>query len=154
MPISCDKDWIDLVAALSIPVIATIAAYVAWQQWKINERRLKHELFDRNFKVYDAILRFIGSVMASGKANDEHLSEFNRETRAAKFLLDDEIVQLIDELYEKAIDLQTYDAELEGLPVGSERSRLVKQRSEIKKWIYRQFGELDRRFEKTLALRH
>lgn len=148
-----DKDWIELISALSIPVIATIAAYVAWQQWKINERRLKHELFDRNFKVYDAILRFIGSVMVNGKAKDEHLSEFQRETRAAKFLLDDGVVSLIDELYEKTVDLQTLDAELEGLPVGEKRSRLVKKRSEIKKWLYRQTGELDRRFEKTLALR-
>lgn len=152
MSIPCEKDWIDIVAAVSIPVIAIIAAYIAWQQWKVNERRLKHELFDRNFLVYEAILEFIGSIVRSGEAKDENLYNFNKKTKAAKFLLGEDISEFINKIYNKAIDLQTLDAELEGLPVGDERSRIVRERGEIKKWIYHQFGELDEKFEKILGL--
>jgi hypothetical protein len=152
LSIPCEKDLIDIVAALSIPVIALIAAYIAWQQWRVNERRLKHELFDRNFLVYEAILKFIGSVVTSGKAKDENLYNFNQDTRAAKFLLGDDVSAFIIKIYNKAIDLQTLDAELEGLPVGEERTRIVRERGEIKKWIYHQFGELDNKFEHVLGL--
>lgn len=152
MSIACEKDWIDFISAVSIPVIAIIASYVAWQQWRVNERRLKHELFDRNFLVYESILKFIGSIVTSGKAKDENLYNFNKETRAAKFLLGEDIKEFIDDIYNKAIDLQTLDAELEGLPIGDERTRIVKERRDIKKWIYRQFGLLDKKFEHMLGL--
>lgn len=152
MSIPCEKDWIDIVAAVSIPVIAIIAAYIAWQQRKVNERRLKHELFGRNFLVYEAILDFIGSIVTSGEAKDENLYNFNKKTKAAKFLLGEDISEFINKIYNKAIDLQTLDAELEGLPVGAERSRIVRERGEIKKWIYHQFGELDEKFKKILGL--
>lgn len=150
---TCEKDLIDIGSALAVPIIAFIAVYVAWRQWKLDQRRLRHELFDRNFRVYEAVLGFLGSVISSGKAKDEHLYRFRGETRAAKFLLGEDIHQLLDEIYEKAIDLQTLDAELEGVPVGEERTANVRKQGEIKKWLYRQFEEVDKRFESSLGLR-
>ncbi len=147
-----ERDWFDIISAFSIPLITIIAAYIAWQQWKVNERRLKHELFNRNFLVYEAILNFIGSIVASGKAKDANLYNFNKDTKVAKFLLGKDINKFINDIYEKSIDLQTLDAELEGLTAGEERIKKVRKRGEIKKWIYSQIGELDKKFEQTLVL--
>ena len=40
-------------------IVAGIVAYVAWQQWQINQNRLKMELFDRRYEIYESTINAI-----------------------------------------------------------------------------------------------
>ncbi len=93
--------------------------------------------------------------MTSGKAKDEEVFKFLVATREAKWLLNTDVATYLEkELYHKAIDLQTLQAELEGVPVGEERSANVKKQSDIKKWFIAQYEVLDEKFSPFLELQH
>jgi hypothetical protein len=69
--------------------------------------------------------------------------------------MDDDVAKYLgEELWNNAVQLQTCDAELEGLPVGEERTKLVHKRAELKKWFYAQYPVLDAKVEKFLKLTH
>ncbi|OJW41581.1 MAG: hypothetical protein BGO60_07510 [Thiobacillus sp. 65-1059] len=97
----------------------------------------------------------LASIMTSGKAKDEEAFKFLSATREAKWLLNNEVATYLEkELYHKAIDLQTLQAALEGVPVGEERSANVKKQAEIKKWFIAQYEVLDEKFSPFLELQH
>ena len=93
--------------------------------------------------------------MTSGKAKDNEVFKYMVATREAKWLLSAEIAEYLDkQLYNKAIDLQTLDAELEGVPVGDVRTKNVRAQTELKKWLMAQYPVLDEKFSPFLHLRH
>jgi len=51
------------------------------------------------------------------------------------------------------MELQTLDSELEGLPVGDERTRLVKAQREIKTWFEAQLQVIDAKFSPFLQMK-
>ena len=40
--------------ALLTPTIASIGAYIAWQQWKAYNLKLKLDRYDRRVRIYEA----------------------------------------------------------------------------------------------------
>lgn len=46
-----DASWIQIFKALLTPVVAILGVYIAYQQWRTNRTRLKHELFDRRYSM-------------------------------------------------------------------------------------------------------
>jgi|PlaIllAssembly_1097288.scaffolds.fasta_scaffold283843_2 hypothetical protein len=61
----CIEQVIEVSKALLTPVIAIVAAYVAWQQLKTNRRKLKLDLFEKRYTVFEKIGEFIGSILTS-----------------------------------------------------------------------------------------
>ena len=150
-----DPHWTTVLAALLTPTIAILGSIIAYRQWRIAQNKLKFDLFDRRFAVYDATRALLASIMTSGQAKQEEVYKFMAGTRTAKWLLNDDVAQYIDEvLWHKVVDLQTLQEELQGLPVGGERTRNVRAQSEIKKWLLDQFKVLDEKFAPFLSLSH
>jgi hypothetical protein len=150
-----DPHWTAYLSALLTPTVAILGALIAYRQWRLAQNKLKLDLFDRRYRVYEAARSFLASIMTSGKAGDDKLFEFNLATRDAKWLLDPPVANYLrTEIYDKAIDLQILDAELVGVGVGEERSRNVQAQAELKKWFMRQFDVLDDKFSPFLQLQH
>jgi len=148
---SYDPHWTAYLAALLTPTVAVLGSFIAYRQWRTAQNKLKHDLFERRFSVYDAARTLLASIMTSGKAKEEELFKFLSGTREAKWLLDKNIAEY---LYHKAIDLQCLASELEGLPIGDERSSNVRKQTEIKKWFLKQYEVLDEKFSPFLKLEH
>lgn len=53
MNLDVAQQWLDISKGLLTPLIAGIIGYVAWQQWKLNERKLKLELYDSRKRAYE-----------------------------------------------------------------------------------------------------
>ena len=150
-----EPHWTTYLAALLTPTIAVLGSFIAYRQWRTAQNKLKLDLFDRRFAVYDAARNLIASIMTSGKAKDEELYKFLSGTRSAKWLLDEDIDNYFEkELWKNAVELQALESELQGVPVGDERTNNVRRQSEIKKWILEQYKVLDAKFEKYLWLKH
>jgi hypothetical protein len=150
-----DCHWTQVLSALLTPTIAVLVAIIAYRQWRTAQNRLKLDLFDRRFAVYDAARNLLSSVMTSGKAKDDEMEKFLAHTREAKWFLNDEIAEYFDkEFWGRAVDLQTLDTELQALPVGDGRATNVKRQSEIKKWFRDQYKVLDEKFTPFLKVKH
>lgn len=152
---SCDPHWTNYLAALLTPTVAVLGSFIAYRQWRTAQSKLKFELFDRRFSVYEASRNLLASIMTSGKAKNEEVLKFLAATREAKWLLNDEVATYLEKvLYQKAIDLQRLQATLEVIPVGEERSASVNSQDEINEWFIAQYAVLDEKFSPFLELKH
>ncbi|MBI5886675.1 MAG: hypothetical protein HZB85_08890 [Deltaproteobacteria bacterium] len=104
--IVCQKDWIDIFSALLTPVIVVLGGYIALRQWLTSKDKLKFELYDKRYAVFENITGFIASILRSGSVTKGADIQFLRDTKQVVFLFDDKIKKLTDEMYRKAIDLE------------------------------------------------
>ncbi len=152
---TCDPHWTTYLSALLTPIVAVLGSLIAYRQWRLSQNKLKLDLFDRRFSVYEAARNLLASIMTSGKAKDEEIFKFMVATREAKWVLNAQVDEYLNkQLYHKALDLQTLSSELGGVPVGEERTSNVNRQSEIKKWFLAQYDVLDEHFSPFLQLEH
>jgi hypothetical protein len=141
--------------AITTAVVAFIVAIITLQQQLTNRARLRHELFDRRFVIYEKIATFLCEVLQAGRVPAGRETEFLRETNRAYFVFncDKDVQNLITEIYRHANALHALDATLIGL-VGSDRSSNVEKQRVIKEWFQTTFESLDKTFAKYLRLQH
>jgi phosphate/sulfate permease len=148
-----------IVSWLFTPIVAIVAAIFAWiiayRQWKTAQNRLKLDLFDRRFAVYDTVKSFLIRITNYEKITGEEFQKFLIGINEAKWLLNDEISNYLrQELLSKYNELRRIEVELESLPVGEEKSNLVENQSELNYWFRQQYHVLDQKFEPFLKLKH
>ena len=149
---ACEKDWLDILQGLLVPVIALLGAYIAWQQWNTNRHRLEHELFDRRFTLYEEVVKLFGNVLRRGSTKGVNILEFIEATKSAKFVFNPEVSKFLDQAILKFSDLETIEAELEGMAKGEERSALIRKRCEVRDWFHDELLVIDARFQKEMGL--
>ncbi|MFQ5687656.1 MAG: hypothetical protein ACE5GV_13460 [Candidatus Scalindua sp.] len=68
----------------------------------ISEEKLKLDLFEKRFKVYQATKDVIPIVTADETPNFEALEDFNNKTSEAVFLFDESLHDYLDDIYKNA----------------------------------------------------
>lgn len=96
---------VDIAKALLTPIIAIIAVYIAWQQWKTNQQKLNLERYDRRLHVYEEIRKILSIILRDAKANTDDLLKFRTSVSEADFLFGPEISEYIDEIYKHGLSL-------------------------------------------------
>ncbi len=137
----CEKDWIDVSTALLTPVVTVLGSIIAIQQWKINKKRLKHEIFDRKFFMFEATTKFINAVLKEVKVEDVDRHTFLSETKGALFIFKPEIVSYLDTVHKKALELTLY-----------QRKKDMKKENEIAQWFGSQLTEIDEIFKQHISI--
>ncbi|UCG54624.1 MAG: hypothetical protein JSV32_08635 [Dehalococcoidia bacterium] len=157
-----------LISTLALALITAFYAYITYRILKANQSMLRAiqdqsaaliqlEMYDRRLKVYDAISRFISETLQYGTTDNEKLIDMLRETKHAKFLFpkDDDIKEYIDLLYQKGLDLEYKEKELNSeskVCTQERREQLVEESRKLKDWIKSQFDTVDKKFGKHLQL--
>jgi hypothetical protein len=99
------------------PIIASGAAvYVAWKigqaqitlgrrqadtaelQAALANVRLKHDVFDRRYKIYETVFMFLIKIAQVNNISDEGIGKFVRGTSRAVFFFDQDVVDYLDHL--------------------------------------------------------
>lgn len=141
--------------AVATSTIALLVAIISWGQWITNRERLKHELFDRRYDIYEKVAAFLADVLQSGGIAAGRDTEFLRETKKGYFVFggDERVKNLISEIYKHAADLHALQAEAEDktLKPKDRHDNLEKQR-EIKQWCEVTLASLESMFGKYLKL--
>jgi hypothetical protein len=57
--------WLKYLSAIALLFLPVIGAIIAWKQMRIQDIALKHQLYDRRFKIYDATRDFLPSCINS-----------------------------------------------------------------------------------------
>lgn len=92
--------------------IATLAvgcavAFIAWQQWQLARNKLRLDLFDRRYKVYDATRKFLAIFARDYTFTDSQLGEFAADTSEAEFLFGSDVVDYLAQIRTGALDRRT-----------------------------------------------
>ncbi len=145
----------DIATATTIitTLVAVLVALITWSQWATNRARLRHELFDRRYEVYEQIAAFIAEILTSGRVPQGEPEGFRHRTKTAYFLFacDNDIKVLITEISQKAVELHALEATFDSLSGEERKSNLEAQRA-VKDWLKQTLDSLETRFEKYLKL--
>ena len=126
---------------LSIAVVV-----IAWQQWRVAQNKLRLDLFDRRYKVFDATRKFLAVIMRDATFQDSQLFEFYAGTSDAEFFFKAAVVDYLSQIRHRALDMRTGQQVYEHMPVGDERSRHVQAAHDQLLWLSEQITAMTKVF--------
>lgn len=141
-------------SALLTPVIAIVATYIAWQQWKTNQLKLYLDRYDRRLKIYEEVRQILSIIVRDAKASYHDLMQFKRAVSEADFLFGPEIPAYIDEIYQRGVKLQYWSGEYRDYtqpkPQGYDHQTICDGMHTELLWLSAQFDPSLQKFKKYL----
>ena len=142
-------------------LIAVIAVYIAWHQWKTNRNKLKLDIFDRRFAIYKKVEKAINLINSESNPDGilDDLRTFYHSTFVeAYFLFGEEIQDYISMIFDKGNKYWAQERILKSTQLNKKPhyDDAAAQASEIqlkeKEWFYAQNKLLAKKFEKYLCI--
>lgn len=152
---ACEKDWIDIFTALLTPTIAVFGAIIAYRQWRISQQKFRHDLYDRRFSVYTALLDLCGALLRDGKFDNQSYSAWLKASHQGYFLFDEELNQYFSEVTGKVQAYRSIEREMEKQCAKKDDARweeLSKKDIELNSWFEDQFDVARTKFSRFLRL--
>ncbi|VVE46040.1 hypothetical protein [Pandoraea terrigena] len=128
-----------LPAAFVAAVVAGIAAYIAYRQFRVAQAKLKLDLFERRYSIFEMVWGFT-SGLAQGNIPDwggEKWVAFTNRRPEIAFLFGRDISEYCDEINKKANELKVIDARIKRNG-GVLPPECVGANLELQKWFFEQ----------------
>ena len=132
-------------------IVGLAVTFIAWQQWKVSHAKLRLDLFDRRYKVYEATRKFLAEIISTATFSDSQLFTFYAGTSDAEFLFDSDVVEYLAQIRKRAVGMRTHQKLYEHLPVGDERSRHVQAEHDELLWLGDQVTAMTKTFTPYLG---
>ncbi len=153
----CIYQLIELFKGLLTPLVAVIALYIAYQQWKTNQHKVLLDKYDRRFRIYEEVMIFLKTIRKNRHPSDEELIAFRQNTLEADFLFKPDIREYLDKLHEQGNKLR-YLCEDEYKHMNQNTSNdynhdeTTQNMHDITKWLLNQFDDSKKKFREYLDL--
>lgn len=152
--------WLDYVKALGTPTAALVAATVtgsfAYKQWRTAQNKLKLDLFGKRFEVYEAGIQLIREIVSPSAGNGKRLTELTKETSGAKWLLNAQIAQHLDELMSRAWTRLAIERDLDehGILMEQREHEISEYQIDVQEFVSQERAKPDEKFDKFLHVEH
>lgn len=136
-------------------LIAIITILILYQQWKTNHYKYKLDLYDKRFKVYNALRKFLGLLLQKGIENvtQEEIREYNINIKESLFLFDKDIQDYLELINKKTIDFQHIHQTLVSSKTSVEGGKQALEIYEsLSNWFLAQLDESRNKFLKYLKI--
>lgn len=138
-------------------IIGLLAVYIAYQQYRTNQNKLRLDLYDKRFLVYTTFRNAILEIEKEGTISSKGLAEFFAKLNESDFLFKKDIIEYKNTFRNKLVRLRGAQNELEGLlhTFQTEENRHLWKKSanekvELALWFSKQHEEIKNRFGKYL----
>ena len=132
--------------SISNSIVGLAVAIIALQQWQVARNKLRLDLFDRRYKVFEATRLFLSVILSEATFSDAQLLEFYRGTSDTAFLFDQQFVDYLKEIAHRALDMRTHQTIWRTKQQGDERTRLIEAEHEQLQWLGDQIGAMTKVF--------
>jgi len=147
---------IEISKGLLTPLIAIVATYIAWQQWRTNRQKLNLERYDRRLRVYEEVRKILSIILRDANASTDDLLKFRTYVSEADFLFGSEIPEYINEIYKHGLNLwkwnQQYRDYTQEKPEGYDHNKVVEEMHNELTWLTEQFEPAKEMFKKYLDI--
>jgi hypothetical protein len=133
-------------------VAACIAGYIAWKQWKTAQDRLRLDMHQKRFVVYDAAKRLVNMTMIHGQLTAEDLGNFYDGIKGAEFLFDGETKVFLNKIGTMAIKAMNARARLQRQPDHPNADKIIDEEQDIVQFLMDQGPRLDSVFTRYLDI--
>lgn len=137
--------------ALTI-LIAIIALYVAYQQWRTNRYKVKMDLFEKRIQVYEVIRQSLIDMLKHVDISKTNHEELKKAVRYSKFLFDDTIKDFIQDLDDKYWEITKLHDKLNRREGNEEWEEISKRKDEIWNSITFSLEHLEEIFSENMKL--
>jgi hypothetical protein len=156
-----DCDLAGPIATIIAAVAAvSVTAYFAWHQKRIAEKqadiaseKLRHDLYERRYRVFDAVRKLLLEIARDRNASKDGLRAFLIATGEAVFLFDDDVTKHVEGIRDRAEELQSLNCDIDSKPADEPNPDAVKQRNEHVKWILSEVDPSVDKFKPYLKLK-
>lgn len=100
--------WTEYLKAVGPTLIALIVAYIAFQQWKLAQAKLRESLFDRRFEVFKDTQAFVSYILQKTKLPTDPFEAHERYTAfgvihlKSRFLFGKDMEEYLSEIYSRS----------------------------------------------------
>jgi hypothetical protein len=137
------------IATLFLTVAVVIIAAL---QWRVANNKLRLDLFDRRYKVYDATRKFLAAICREGKFTDSERFEFEVGTSDAEFFFGADVVNHLAKIRKQALHLRTTQQLLQQPNTSDEElSRYADAQEQDFLWLGDQLTEITKTFTAYLG---
>jgi hypothetical protein len=147
---------LDILKGLLTPVIAGIAVYIAYQQFRVNRRKFEFDRYEQRVNVYREVRTLLIRVQRDFKPEISELQTFITATAEADFLFGPEIPAYIDEIVKRGWTLRSANSQYRDFtqptPLGYDHNKIVSEMHGQETWFTEQIttGLAKERFRKYL----
>jgi hypothetical protein len=147
-------DYIASFLPIATFFLSVAVAIVALLQWFVARNKLRLDLFDRRYKVYEATQKFVDSINNDPAHVDSYLNDFNVGTSNAEFLFDSDVLNYIKLVRKRAVDMRTARVVYEAEQDSEERTRNVGKYEADRKWLIEQATAMTKTFAPYLGFQN
>ena len=131
--------WVSYLIAFGPLIVAALVGYVAYRQWKTAHARLRLDLFDRRYRIYEAYWKRFSDIVREGEVKKLIEPEFNRARQEADFFFGDDVVSRLEEFDRHATNLWRLEKEREGPITQDKKKEIAREISDDLKWKFDEF---------------
>jgi hypothetical protein len=142
------------IQAILTIIIAIGVALIGYQQYVVNKNRLKLELFEKRFKVYNELMKVLARALMNGDITRDELNAFGLCKSEGAFLFDSDLGEYLQVVFKKLGDLQAHNLYMSKCqnPTPEISQKMVDEIFEICNWIQNEFNSCKSRFDKYLQV--
>ncbi len=150
------KPVVDFVTACLTPLIAIALAYIAWRQKQIAQNKLKLDLFEKRFKLYQKIEAYIvqaEAIFEQPKDEMKHAQEMYDIIASSGFLFSNSRIEcLLIELRDLGNSHIADRKMLENTNDAGKKEELIKRIEEDRQKLRNKFKELPQKLQPLIAI--
>ena len=120
-------------------LVGALVAWIGLQLWWINREKLRLDLFTRRHAVFDAVRKFIASIVRDAKVDPAAQRDFWTGTADAGFLFHSEVTTYIDLIHTRAANLHA-QIQMQKSP-GANHAHHVEAESDLFNWFSEQLRD-------------
>jgi hypothetical protein len=147
---------VQYIQALGPSFVAIVAGvfggYIAYRQWRTGHHRLRLDMFEKRFAVYEATKNLINAVTSHGGVIPEDLGAFYNGVRGAEFLFDGETRDFVVKIGEMGFKARMARVRRERSDHHPRADELIDEEEEILKFLRDQDARLETMFSPYLDL--
>jgi hypothetical protein len=154
-PTVCNPTLVSVFSAYLTAIIALLAVYIAYQQWRTARDKLKIDLFDRRVPIYELTRDILSRHLVRGQAmSSEETMEFAVQVRSAMWLYNRSISDYLqNEIYQNLQKLHDLDADLKNTDDQEQRKKIVEKQRQLREWVeHQRHNVIDKKFGKFLQM--
>jgi hypothetical protein len=127
------------------------AFFLACQQFRISRSKLKFDLYEKRLRLFNVVRDFASTVALRGELDSDQLY---RDTIERYFLFDKDVCDYIDQMHERAKELERTDLDLERPNLNEEaRQALKAKKVKTKTWFFDQSDNMLKVLSKDLSIK-
>lgn len=152
--------WLDIIVKLTPACVSLVlgifGTYIAFNQYRTNQDKLRLDLFEKRIEAYEKLQEYFNCVFREACIEDKTLAILAEARYKSLFIFGDDISAYINEVWDKAREIRQLQLQLNGpdsLPIGEARNKVIGEESELLAWNIEQLNDSSKLYFKYLKFR-